>query len=135
MKRLLILLGVGAFMLFSCSKLSRLREKTFTPGLTGKWNYAEYYYSVGGPLIYKPAESPNQWIIFNDDSSFTSNMTDFDKVMRYEKMDSSKVKLIASQQQPAFRLYHYALDSISNTLSLSPADFICIEGCGYKFKR
>jgi hypothetical protein len=134
MKRVLIVIAAGSFFIFSCNKTS-LTGKKYSPSLSGKWKYAQAFYSNGGPLIYESTESLNQWIVFNADSSVTTNMPEFEKVVSYQPMDSARVKFITPSQQPGFRLYHYFLDSTDNSLTLSPADFICIEGCGDKFRR
>lgn len=134
MKCLLIVITVWSLTFISCSK-SSLSEKSFSEKITGKWRYTQSYYSAGGPLIYVSTERFGQWIVFKDDGGFTSNMPRFENVTRYEIVDSSRVKFITPAIQPGFRLFYLSLDPEDNSLSLSPADFICIEGCGDKFKR
>ena len=86
-------------------------------------------------MTYQPTDDLNQWIIFNANGGFTSNMPQFENVIRYEIVDSVHVKFITSVQQPGPHLYYYSIDVVENALTLSPADIICIEGCGSKFRR
>ncbi|MEP6926061.1 MAG: hypothetical protein ABI834_00425 [Ginsengibacter sp.] len=135
MKRLFILMIGWSLSIVSCNKSSTLPGKTFSENITGKWRYAQYYYSNGGPLIYVSTGSLNQWIAFDADGRFTSNMPGFEKITSYKLMDSSRVTFFTPLRQPDFRLYYYSLDSTDGSLSLSRADILCIEGCGDKFKR
>jgi hypothetical protein len=102
--------------------------------ISGKWLYKQYYYSIGGPPIYVSTDSARQWILFNADGSFSANVPGFANFKRYEMIDSSKIKFI-TPSQPGFRLFNLDLDATRNILTLSPADYICIEGCGNIFKR
>ena len=102
--------------------------------ISGKWRYTQYYYSIGGPPIYISTESTGQWIKFNNDGSFSGNVPKFANFKRYEMVNPSTIKFI-NPQQAGFRLFYLNLDSIHNLMTLSPADYICIEGCGDIFKR
>ena len=138
MKFLLILMSVWSLTLFSCSKPSQstsLSKNSFSEKLTGKWQHTQSYYSIGGPLIYVSTESLGQWIVFKDNGGFASNMPGFKNVTKYEIVDSLKVKFITPGTQQGFRLLYFTLDAADNSLSLGPADIICIEGCGDKFKK
>ena len=120
------------FSLGACNKA--LNNKTFPKELTGKWTYSQSFYSIGGPPIYTSTENLHQWINFKDDGSFTSNFPAFQQVTNYEVLDSVKVRLISPSPQSSSR-YFYGFDANARTLTLSSADNICIEGCGWKFKR
>jgi hypothetical protein len=133
MKRLLIFITIWSFTHISCNK--SIPSVCFSEKITGKWRYTESYYSIGGPLIYVSTESAGQWIIFNADGSFKSNIPHFINISSYKILDSSRVKFIAPTQQPGYRLFYLSLDPVDNSLTLSPADFVCKEGCGDKFKR
>lgn len=138
MKLMLILISVASLTLLSCSKPSQSRslsKNSITEKIPGKWRYTQSYYSIGGPLIYVSTESLGQWIVFNDDGGFASNMPNFESVTTYEIVDSLRVKFITPGVQSGFRLFYLSLDAADNSLSLSPADPVCIEGCGDKFKR
>ena len=128
MNRLVIFIAICSFTHLSCNK-------QIPSGLTGKWRYTQSYYSIGGPLIYVSTESAGQWIIFNTDGSFKSNVPRYINISEYKILDSSRVKFTTPFQQPRFHLFYYSIDVALQSLSLSPADFICIEGCGDKFKR
>ena len=133
MKYLLIAL-VLLLTFISCKKQPENTRKE-PETLSGKWNYAQRFYSIGGPLIYESTKNLKQWILFvTSGGSFSSNMPDFKNVTSYEIVDSGKVKFNLPSQQPGSRLFFYKIDTSTNALSLSPADFICIEGCGYMFE-
>ena len=132
MKSLLACSVAISVIFLSCSKSPLINV---SKDLSGKWKYSQSFYSIGGPLIYEPTDDLNQWIIFNTNGSFKSNMSQFEKVIRYEIVDSAHIKFITSVQTPGPHLYYYFIDTTENTLTLSPADIICIEGCGSKFRR
>ena len=123
----ILLLSLGA-----CNKA--LNNKTFSKELTGKWDYNQSFYSIGGPLIYTSTENLHQWINFKADGTFASSFPAFQQITNYEVLDSIKVKLINLSTQSASR-YFYSFDANRQILTMSPADNICIEGCGWKFKR
>ena len=102
--------------------------------ITGKWRYIQYYYSIGGPPIYVPTDTARQWILFNPDGSFSATVPGFANFKRFEMVDSSIIKFI-TPPQPGFRLFNLEFDANRNILTLTPADYICIEGCGDIFKR
>ncbi|MEP6616703.1 MAG: hypothetical protein ABJA57_09005 [Ginsengibacter sp.] len=133
MARLFLFLILGSLALFACNK-SNLTTTSFTTGITGKWRYTQTYYSIGGPLIYKSTETENLWVVFNNDGSFASNIPHFSNVVGFEILDSSRVKFIIPSPLST-RLFYFSLDPTMHSLLLSPADFICDEGCGDIFKR
>lgn len=135
MRHLLILIIIWSVAFVSCKKSPIQTDESFSKNLIGKWKYTQNFYSIGGPLIYRSTDNLKQWIVFNDDGSFNSNMPQFKSFANYEIQDSIKVKFITPLQPSGFRLYFYFLDSVKHSLSLSPANFICIEGCGDIFKR
>lgn len=108
--------------------------KSFPEKLTGKWNYSQRYYSPGGGMIYESTEHLHQWIDFKPDGSFSSNMPGFQDVASYEILDSVKVRLNRPGPQSSERFF-VRIEDHAQTLTLSSADHICIEGCGSKFKR
>lgn len=117
----------------ACKKTLLETPDGSSKNITGKWKYSQTFYSDGGPLIYKPTAYLNQWVNFNSNSSFLSNMPAFKDFNNYEIEDSVKLKFTSALQPE--RLYFYHIDSLQNSLSLSPADFICIEGCGDIFQK
>ena len=118
----------------SCSKQPEKIRKQYE-ALSGKWNYSQSFISDGWTLIYKSTKNLNQWILFTRDGSLSSNMPGFKKATSYQIVDSLKVKINFPTEQPNARLFFYTIDSYINSLSLSPADIICIEGCGDIFER
>jgi hypothetical protein len=134
MKTFLLSILILTVVAASCSKPAA-SGKHSSGEFTGRWRYAERFYSIGGPLIYESTEGLKQWIEFKADGGFASNMPEFKDATSYKTIDPSKVQLIRPLQQPNTRLYFITLDSTGGSLSLSPADFVCIEGCGVKFKR
>jgi len=108
MKSLLIFITIWSLTLASCKKTT-FSGKTISEKITGKWRYAQAFYSIGGPLIYVSTESLRQWIEFKADGNFTSNMPRFENVTSYEMIDSFNIKFITPVQQPGFRLYSVCL--------------------------
>ncbi len=134
MKYLFIFLS-ALIALASCKKSSSSGElsRPFSTSVIGKWNYTQTYYSDGGPLIYNSTNGLNQWINFETDGSFSSTVNAFKDFSKYIIQDSTHVKFTSLSQQD--RLYLYHIESPENKLTLSPADFFCIEGCGEIFKK
>ncbi len=133
MKYLLIFILFGSLSFAGCEKPVVENTKTFSKNITGKWNYTQTFYSSGGPLIFTSTENLKQWILFNADSSFSSNVPTFESFNKFSIQDSFKLNLTSASQME--RSYFYHIDTLQNSLSLSPADFICIAGCGDIFKR
>ncbi|MEO6638325.1 MAG: hypothetical protein ABIN25_08615 [Ginsengibacter sp.] len=133
MKCLLIFVLIGSLNFFGCKKPAIENTKTSSKNITGKWNYTQAFYSMGGPLIFTSTAERNQSILFETDSSFSSNVPAFENFNSFRMEDSAKIKFLSATQQE--RIYFYRIDSLQNSLTLSPADFICIEGCGDIFKK
>jgi hypothetical protein len=133
MNKLLMVTIFSCATLASCKKSTMQTAVIYSKNITGKWNYSQGYYSDGSALIYEPTSYLHQWVIFNNDSSFSSNEPTFEGFNSYSIQDSFRIKFISQLQHES--LYFYHIDSLKNTLSLSNADFICIEGCGDIFKK
>jgi hypothetical protein len=133
MKYVPLFLFFTIFAFAGCSKSNENSAGILTKNISGKWKYTQRFYSPGGPLIYESTTQLSQWIAFDNSEKLTSNMPSFGSFNNYHIMDSIKIKL-SSRSQPD-RLYFYKIDSVKNSLTLSPADYICIEGCGDIFQR
>lgn len=127
------LLLIAFFLALTACEKSTVSTKTLPENLTGKWNYTQSFYSPGGPLVYISTDDLHQWIDFKADGSFSSNMPRFQDVTSYEVLDSVKIKLLRPASQSSERFFAQ-IDPASKKLTLT-ADFICIEGCGSRFKR
>ncbi len=132
MKYLLIIF-VCVLNLLACKKSPPIIVDNYSNNISGKWNYFQTYFSSGGPITYNSTAYLKQWINFEPDSSFSSNVDGFKKFSSYSVEDSFKVKFTSAQSPE--RYYFFKIDSLQGTLSLSPADYLCIEGCGDIFKR
>ena len=128
------LLLIAFFLTLTACEKSTVPTKTLPENLTGKWNYTQSFYSPGGPLVYVSTDDLYQWINFKADGGFSSNMPRFQDVASYEVLDSVTIKLFRPASQSSERFFAQ-IDPASKKLTLSSADFICIEGCGSKFKR
>ena len=71
---------------------------------------------------------------FSGKRYFSSNFSPFNTAKTYQLTDSTHIKIIPQGAQNPL-LYFFKLDSINNALLLSPANPMCIEGCGQKFLR
>lgn len=131
-KTFLILVALALFI--SCKKSSLPLSPDAPASLIGRWKYSQSFYSIGGPLIYKSTDNLNQWVQFNSDGTCASNTSTFKQFTSFDIEDSIRIKFVAPASNNT-RLYFFSLDSINKKLSLSPADFICIEGCGDIFKK
>ncbi|MDQ6902368.1 MAG: hypothetical protein M3139_05070 [Bacteroidota bacterium] len=132
MKHLLILF-ICLLNLIACKKSSPVVVNHYSNSISGKWNYFQSYYSSGGPITYTSTAYLNQWIKFEPDSSFSSNVDGFEKFNTWSLEDSFKLKFTSSLSPE--RHYFFKIGSLHGTLSLSSADYICIEGCGDIFKK
>ena len=120
--------------LTSCSKrASKTPDTIFT--LVGKWKYVSYFMSSGGPIVTTPAEPKNQFVLFNADGSFSSDVTAFAPYKIYTVVDSTKVRLVSSGVIAGSKDYFYYYNRAEGFLVLSQVEPRCIEGCGYNFTR
>lgn len=120
--------------MYSCRKSADTTGKPYATSVTGKWNYAAYYFSIGGPGSWQPVNGANQWIELKENGSFSSNFAPFNQVVSYQFTDSVHLQFNKALGQPAL-LYRYALDTVKHELLLSDAINICTEGCAQKFTR
>ena len=97
-------------------------------GLTGRWKYAAYFYSIGPPGEWHTV-APGQWIELRDDGSFSSNASPFSAAYAYSIKDSVQVNLLRGVGRDPLQ-YRYLLKG--DTLELAPVPF-CIEGCADRF--
>lgn len=133
MKHAPVLILFALFILTACTKSKEETAGVFPKNITGKWNYAQRFYSPGGPFVYESTIELRQWVIFDNSSKLSSNMPPFENFGKYNIIDSVKLKLSSGSQ--ADRVYYYKIDSVKNSLTLTPADYLCIEGCGDVFRR
>ncbi len=133
MNKFFLSILTGMLVLVSCEKSKVKIPETYSRDIEGKWNYTQKFYSDGSQTHYESTSDLNQWVIFNADSSFSSNMPVFETFAKYSILDSFRLKLTSGPQQQALYLFH--IDSLQHSLSLSSLDFICIEGCGDIFKK
>ncbi len=131
-----LLYGIITVMFFAglngCKKSSV--GKDIPVSITGKWYFTAYYYGIGGPGGWRPVTTDNQYIELKTDGGFSSNFSPFNAAATYQLTDSAHIKFIPQTGQNSL-LYFFKLDSINNELQLSPANPICIDGCGQKFSR
>lgn len=136
MDRLILFASILLFATASCTKVDTSRKgKEYPNGLAGKWNYTEDYYSIGGPLLYRPAHPPGQWVDFRENGTLTSTMELFKGVDTYEVQDSIRIRFFTPAHANGYFSYFYSIDTITHTLSLSSLDYICIEECGIRLER
>ena len=133
MKHFTLLLFFTSLVFFACKKPQVKTPSPFSKNITGRWNYFQKFYSPGSGFIYESTTGLRQWITFTADGQISSNTDNYKGFATYEILDSFKIKFISQSQDDRFYFYH--IDSLENSLTLSPADFICIEGCGDIFKK
>jgi len=97
--------------------------------LAGKWKLDANLISIGGPPYWvKENSQPALYVQFNNNGSVNSNI--FQEYPSYQIKDSVTVTLLSPSNSIHFR-YRLRKDS----LYLSPADVLCIEGCAMRFLR
>lgn len=120
-----LLLITAAVSFTACEKNTDANPKS----LVGNWKQIDRFYSPGGEYVYEPAKSKNEYANFNKDGGFKSTvLTD---LATYTIKDSTKVNFYTADHEE--RKYWYFIKG--DTLTLSPAEPICIEGCGIRFVR
>ena len=135
MKYCLIAALLLSACLYSCKKSGKETGGPIPATLTGKWNYAAYYFSIGGPGGWHPANEQDKWIQFKEDGSFSSNLSPFNTAIRYHLTDSVHVQFITAVSTDSSLFYSFSIDTVQGFVSLSPARPMCIEGCAQKFTR
>jgi len=121
--------------MFSCTKSGIETGGKIPATLTGKWNYSAYFYSIGSPGSWHPANEQNKWIEFKEDGSFSSNLSPFNTAVGYHVTDSAHVQFITAVSSDSSLYYSFNIDTVQRSVSLSSARQICIEGCAQKFTR
>jgi hypothetical protein len=134
MNRNLSILILFLVTIASCTK-SADKERSLTSGLTGKWEYTETYFSIGGPGTWHPVQPGGQTIEFKPDGSFISVASFSGTFRHYEVNDSATVKFTPAPTSSGFVLMGYIIDSTEGSLLLYPVNPVCIEGCTDKFRR
>ena len=129
----LLLFTTLCLVLFACKKNDLQKQSGGPYSRTGRWNYSQRYYSIGGPAIFESTASLHQWIEFSDDGKFKTNMPELSSWMGFEKIDSIRFRFTSTSQPP--ERYFSRFDSVKHTLTLSSIDHFCYEGCGFQFKR
>jgi hypothetical protein len=121
-----------AIVLFTAiSIFSSCDEKDLvTHTLLGKWELADTYLSIGGPLIYKKASEENQIVLTFKNSGELSSSDNIYKAYRLK--DSVTVTFI--KKNDSEEDYFFRIDS--GLLNLSPrGKAMCIEGCGSRYRK
>ena len=137
MNRLLIVLLPLLFAVVACSKMAE-DDNCSNPvakSFIGKWNYSEWYFSIGGPGQWKPVLPANQFIEFKKDGSFISTQSFLSGANRFELADNGKIKFYTTSSPSGFTLMQYELSADNSELQLYPINPACIEGCSNKFVR
>ncbi len=109
---------------FSCEKGETLKSAT----LTGKWKLFDSFYSIGGPLIYKQADSTSPvFLDFKNDGRLSYTNTNY---IGFAVKDTNIVTF-TDENKDRTDFYYFIK---GDTLTLSPAGpRMCIEGCGERF--
>ena len=133
MKYISLFMLFAIFIVTSCTKSHEENAGIINKSITGTWNYTQRFYSLGGPLVYESTTQLRQRITFYKVGKLSSDIPAFKNFDEYTIIDSIRVKLSSVSQMD--RLYFFKIDSVKNSLTLSPADNICTEGCGDIFQR
>jgi hypothetical protein len=114
-------------ILLFCITLSACKkDKTVATDLAGEWKLSEYYISSGGPGEWKAAEQKTQ-IKFGSNGTMSGNA--YPDRVKYAIKDS--VTLSFYDNKNSVVDFRYRLKN--GTLTLSPTNPVCIEGCASKF--
>jgi hypothetical protein len=99
--------------------------------LVGRWKSYASFYSYGGPLVWKPAETIT-YLTFNADGGYiNSSNSDYDHFeLRATDIDTT-LRIYAKGQQSDTAVFFISINE--NTLVL--ASRLCYEGCGDKYVR
>lgn len=127
-------LSISLIFLIAITGCNKPEEKSkVSKGIAGDWEYTEYYYSIGGPGLWRPVTPAGQIVAFNTDGSFHSVASFSETFRNYQVIDSATVKFTPASTSSGYVLMHFKIDSTEGTLILNPIEPMCIEGCGYKF--
>lgn len=134
--RALLLSGLVILILFlGCKKSGAGSTTAQDSSFTGKWVYTSFYIGMGGPSVNQPANPPNQLTTFHEDGSMHSTVSFLKDYLRFEIQDSARIRLFPSTRPAGYLLMGYFFNTSDHSLTIFPADPLCIEGCGYIFKR
>ena len=102
--------------------------------LPSVWKETDHYYSIGGPIIWKKAETGKEETIqFKANNEFySSQQTNLNRyIMESTGVGEAKLKLYEEGKTDTVRGTIY--DVTPNTMKIGFEG--CIEGCGKKFTR
>ena len=119
----------------SCTKSAEKKKLVSSGNLSGKWEYTEHYFSIGGPGAWQPVLPSGQMIEFMPLGLFRSAASFSGTFRNYEVVDSVTVKFTPAPTASGYLLMRYQIDEAQGTLLLSPIEPMCIEGCSDKFRR
>lgn len=131
MKRLIFFVMVLATVI-GCDKEAVQKEQN----ITSAWKETDYYYSIGGPIIWKKTDADKaETIRFKKDSIFYSSAhPELNRYIIEEPQTTSafsKLKLYTLGQRDTT---HWFLKEV--TPEVIEIGFSgCIEGCGKRFSR
>ena len=118
-----------AFFAF-CSKSN---EQPAT-GLSSTWKETDYYYSIGGPVIWKKTEPGNKEVIrFEEDNVFYSSVhPEFNRYVLEEIDGQTSMARIKLFKSGTIDTTHWFLKTVTpDTIEIAFSG--CIEGCGKRF--
>jgi len=134
--RVLLLSGLVIFISFlGCKKSGGGDITAQDSSFTGKWVYTSFYFGMGGPSVNQPANPPNQLTTFHEDGSMYSTVSFLKDYLRFEIQDSARIRLFPSARPVGYLLMGYHFNIADHSLTLFPVEPLCIDGCGYIFKR
>lgn len=135
MKRLHFLIAGILFLVASCSKEEEEEAAADKKGITTSWKETDYYYSIGGPAIWKPtAAGEEETIRFKNNNVFYSSVhTEWNRY-RISEPDSdgiARLKLYTAGNRDT--TYWFIKTVTPETIEIGFGG--CIEGCGKRFSR
>ena len=132
MKPILVLLTGLFLIVLSCNKEQQKKET----GITSAWKETDYYYSIGGPAIWKPTEDTTAEIIrfINDGIFYSSEHTLWNRYIIESPEPTSGIAPLKLYRSGTLDTTTWFLKTVTpETIEIAFGG--CIEGCGKRFSR
>jgi hypothetical protein len=108
--------------------MSTLGEEEEGNKLTGSWKQVVNFFSIGDATVHRQplADTAYQFLQFNKDSTFESNISSLAAYKSYSVLNDSSIRFSGENVQPVVNQYELSGDTLHLFMQ-------CIEACGGSF--
>jgi hypothetical protein len=131
-KTAISLIALACLLLISCKKS---HIEPIGNNLVGRWSYAQYYQSVGGPGEWRNVDPAHQTIEFRADGTFLPSPSFLPAAKAFRLVDSATISIQPASSTISEIVFHFVIDTPRRELVMYQTNPACFEGCAYKFRK